>query len=94
MAGKINTLEFLRVVILKYLQVNRCEGEELTEYGREGKGEGEKRKVVTQAMAHHHLKVEIEQFRVQFRFRPFRNCLNPELNHQFSSGQHLNLNLN
>jgi hypothetical protein len=89
MAGKINTLGFLRVVILKYLQVNQCEGEELTEYGREGKGEGEKRKVVTQAMA-----LEIEQFRVQFRFRPFRNCLNPELNHQFSSGQHLNLNLN
>ncbi|KAN0139521.1 hypothetical protein V8E53_002637 [Lactarius tabidus] len=39
MAGKINTLGFLRVVILKYLQVNQCEGEELTEYGREGKGE-------------------------------------------------------
>jgi hypothetical protein len=93
MAGKINTLGFLRVVILKYLQVNQCEEEELTEYGREGEGEGKKRKVVTQAMAHHQ-PLEIEQFRVQFRFRPFRNCLNPELNHQSSSGQHLNLNLN
>jgi hypothetical protein len=62
MAGKINTLRFLRVVILKYLQVNQCEGEELTEYGREGKGEGEKRKVVTQAMAHHHLRLNSSGF--------------------------------
>jgi hypothetical protein len=64
MAGKINTLGFLRVVILKYLQVNQCEGEELTEYGREGKGEDEKRKVVTQAMAHwhHHLRLNSSGF--------------------------------
>ena len=26
---------------MNYLQVNQCEGEELIEYGREGKGEGE-----------------------------------------------------
>ena len=60
MARKINTLGFLRVVILKYLQaslqVNQSEGE-LTEYGREGKGEGEGEKAVVQAMAHHHLRL-------------------------------------
>ena len=90
----IKTLYSFQKYLQASLQVNQSEGE-LTEYGREGKGEGEGEgeKAVVQAMAHHHLRL-ILQFRVQLRFRPFRNCLNPELNHQSSSGQHLNLNLN
>ena len=65
MARKINTLGFLRVVILKFLQAslqaNQSE-EELTEYGREGKGEGEGEgeKAVVQAMAHHHLRLILQ----------------------------------
>ena len=33
---------------MNYLQVNQCEGEELIEYGREGKGEGKGKKAVVQ----------------------------------------------
>ena len=55
----IKTLYSFQKYLQASLQVNQSEGE-LTEYGREGKGEGEGEKAVVQEMAHHHLRLILQ----------------------------------